>query len=284
MSFVLCAWFFTHKKPDYYEELTLKLTDSEIPYIGVSIEGDQYSMVIDLGSRFEMDIKSDVLKNLSKLRLGTEKWRNFRGNEFTRPSYILPKIEIGSLVFNNPSAVETLLLEVDDCIIWRDPNEEKKYQKTVGSLGRKFFKSLNLLFDVQRSKMIATNNLNKLKNNGYDLKTYLKTPFELHSKGIILQVNTDVGVLRLLLDTGATSTFIHDKLYPLNMERVFDCRGLPTLNSQLFSISGRDFGEKKLYFLAMTDEIQEFDGALGMDFIKEHVMYIDFFETEIYLQ
>ena len=276
--------FFYVKKSRSYEEISLDLNEYAFPYINVFIEEFQYPMVVDLGSRLEMTLQSEYLKQLSRYPNGQEKWKNFKGNEFVRSNYKIPEATIGSIKFENIKVTEEFLEEKDDCTIWSDPSVEKTPQKTVGSLGRTLFKSTNLLFDVRKSKMIATNNFNKLKDSGYDLKTYLKIPFIANSKGMVLEVDTDIGNLRLFLDTGFTLTMVREQLYPVFIEKVFDYRGLPTCTLKKFSIGGRDFGSKDLFFLKMTKDLQEFDGFLGMDFIKDHVIYIDFSKSEIYIQ
>ncbi len=277
-------WFYTLKNQNYYEEITLGFTASELPYINISIGCEQYSMVVDLGSRFEIDMKSDTLKHLPKSRLGTEKWKNFKGSEFIRPSYILPEIRIGSLVFTNSSVVEVFTTDREDSVIWRDQKGSKISPKTAGSLGRKLFKSLNLLFDIRKSKMVISNDLKKLKKHGYDLKTYAKVPFTLHPKGIILNIDTDIGGLNFILDTGSTCTTIHNYLHPVNKSKVFDHRNLSNFCSKKFAVGSTDFGPKRLYFLNMSKDLQEFDGLLGMDFIKEHVIYVDFSKNEIHIR
>lgn len=284
LVFSLCVWFFAYKKPDYYEDISLKFTDSEIPYIDVSIEGLQCPMGVDLGSRLEMTLQSGYLKQLSRYPNGEEKWKNFKGNEFVRSNYKIPEAKIGSIKFENIKVTEEFLEEKDDCTIWSDSSVEKTPQKTVGSLGRTLFKSANLLFDIRQSKMIVTNNFNKLKDNGYDLTNYLKIPFIANSKGMVLEVDTDIGNLRLFLDTGFTLTMVREQLYPVSIQKVFDYRGLPTCILKKFSIGGKNFGSKDLYFLKMAKDLQEFDGFLGMDFIKDHVIYIDFSKSELYIQ
>ncbi len=284
MFFASCAWFCAHKELDYHEELSLNFTDSGLPCVDISVEGNICPVVIDLGSRLEMNLQSEVLQSLSKFPAGTEEWRNFRGIEFTRINYKIPEIKLGSLCFKNSIATEELLNEEECHIIWRDPSVEKKHRKTVGSLGRKLFKSVNLLFDIRNSKMIATNDFNRLKNSGYDLKTYLEIPFVFHPKGIMLNIDADIGNLRLLLDTGTTSTVIHEYLYPADTDKIFDYRGLPIFSSEKFCIKDRDFGPIDLYFLKMTEKLYDIDGLLGMDFIKEHVIYVDFSKNKIYIQ
>lgn len=243
-------------------------------------------MSVDLGSKLEMTLQSEYLRQISRSPIGKESWKNFKGSEFVRSSYKISEAKIGSLKYEDIIVTEEFLEEIGECIVWRDPNAEKTPRKTVGSLGRTLFKSnnTNLLVDIRQSKMIVTNDFKKLRDSGYDLTTYVRIPFVPNPKGMILKVNTDIGDLNLLLDTGFTCTMLREQLYPLGIEKTFDYRGFPTLTSKTFSIGDRDFGSKDLYFLNMAKELQEFDGALGMDFIRDHVIYVDFSKNEIYIQ
>lgn len=60
--------------------------------------------------------------------------------------------------------------------------------------------------------------------------------------------------------------------------------GFPSLSSDTFSIGGTNFGSKPLYFIDITEELDEIDGFLGMDFIKDHVIYIDFDHHILYIK
>lgn len=176
MSAVLFIFF---KQQGYYVALPVKVGGSSIPYVYVKIDGVTVPLEVDLGSRLEMKIYSDTLRKIHKRPYGTEKWKNFRGTEFEYPTFILPKVEIGSLALKNPIIVEFLSGESEGCIIWEDSNREKSIPEVVGHIGRGLLKKVNLLLDMESSKLILTDNKKKLKKAGYDLETFEKVPFEL---------------------------------------------------------------------------------------------------------
>lgn len=284
LGLIVGLFFFFSKDRVYYETLTVKFEASDLPYVDVMIEGMNYSLIIDLGSRLEMDIYSDVLKRLNKSPYGTEEWKNFQGKDSKHQTYILPKVELGSLVLKNSVVVELPAKERQDYLIWKDPTQKKQPSETVGYLGRGLLKKMNFLLDIQQAKMILTNSLNKLRDNGYNLDSFIKIPFTLTSKGIVIEVKTDLGSMKLLLDTGTTWTMLHEFLYPQNTEKKASCYGFPVFTSSEFSMSGTDFGNQDLYFLTMTKELHDIDGLIGMDFIKNHVMYLDFSANVLYIQ
>jgi hypothetical protein len=45
-------------------------------------------------------------------------------------------------------------------------------------------------------------------------------------------------------------------------------------------IGGLNFGEIDLYAYDFSDKFAEFDGVLGMDFCRKHVIYLDFNEKK----
>lgn len=58
----------------------------------------------------------------------------------------------------------------------------------------------------------------------------------------------------------------------------------PEVISSTFDMSLAHFGEQTFYFMPMGEELKDIDGFLGMDFIKKHVMYIDFDRKVLYIQ
>ena len=277
------CWSFYKQKP-YYTELPLKFLVSNSPYIDVTIEGADYPLKISLGSRLEVEIHSDVLKQFNKYPSGVEKWKNIRGKEFEQQTYTLPEIRVGSIVFRNPTVVDYPPELGKESNIRSASEEVKSTAETVGCLGRGLLKQVNMLLDVGRAKVIFTNSFKKLKDGKYDLTTFEKSSFKLDPKGIIIEVDTDLGKMKLLLNTGFTVTMLHEFLYPQKGEKIVDSSGFAFLTSSKFVINNHDFGSKGLYFLNMTEELNVIDGALGMDFISKHVMYIDFSKKVLYIQ
>ena len=283
-SLLSIAYIVSRLNKGYYEMLPVQFEASNIPYINVTIEGMSVPLEVDLGSRLEMNLYSDVLQKFHKRSYGVERWKNFRGTQFEYPTYILPKIALESLSFKNLVVAEFPVERRGESVIWRDPEQEIPPDKTVGHLGRGFLQKMNLLLDMESSKLIITNRPKKLKEEGYDLRTFKKIPFKLKKKGIVVKVDTDLGKMKFLLDTGFTLTTVHEFLYPKNLEEENRLYDLPWLTSTDFTMNGTNFGSQDLYFLSMTKELNHLDGILGMDFIEKHVIYIDFSKKLLYIR
>ncbi len=267
----------------YFEIASIELTRSNLPCIDIKIEGENYPIMVDLGSRFGLCINDEVLAKLNKTRRGIQVSRNIWGTKFKHPKYIIPKLELGSLCFEKSSVTRISAEEKEAVLIWR--KEGKKLPaESIGEIGRGLLKKFNLLFDIQKSRMIATNDTEALQKEGYSVDSFIKIPFKLDYRGIVLKVKTDLGQLKLILDTGTTLTFLKDSMLPKDGEVSIGYHGLSSINSNRFAIGGTEFGPQNLTFLKMADKLGELHGLLGMDFIQNHVIYIDFSKKVLYIQ
>jgi hypothetical protein len=83
----------------------------------------------------------------------------------------------------------------------------------------------------------------------------------------MINVETDTGMLKLLLDTGATCTAVR----------------APCLNStSKFILVGHDFGTQSIFPIDLMPTA-DWDGLLGMNFLREHSLFIDYPNKVIYL-
>ena len=105
----------------------------------------------------------------------------------------------------------------------------------------------------------------------------IKFPFECQSVGMIINVETDLGVKKYLLDTGATHNFIYDK-EPSE-------KTIPNqIVSSKFILGGYDFGEQILTKLRDPLPFANEQGAVGMEFLKHHVIFIDYPNKALYIK
>lgn len=280
---VFCGVIFFQKISSYHTHIPVKFKLSRAPYVDVSIQGACYPMTLDLGSRLELELFSEHMQNLKKKFLGIETYRNFRGIEHKRSAYSLGKSQLGSFTFSNPTVVEDYASDRKAYLLYSN-RSDKDPPDPVGTIGRGLLKKVNLLLDSKNSKLILSNSFFRLKRDGYDLRKYSKVPFEMTPKGIIVNVSTDLGASRLLLDTGCTKTILHTSKYPGDISKAKKQYDLPLINSKTFSIQGLDYGDIDVFFIKMTKELNDIDGFLGMDFIENHVMYIDFTKQLIYIE
>lgn len=271
-------WFCTPKL--YYFEIPVNFELSKVPSTDVYIDGNHYLVKIDLGSKLELSLNKSILDRIKNKRFnGNAEWKDCFCNEYTSSSYVIAKIGIENLTFSNVIAVE----EREDCknntTLW---NVHHIPDREVGALGRSLLAKRNLLLDFRNFRIVASNDIKKLKQNGFNIEACIKVPFEMTKIGLTLRVNTDMGVKNFCLDTGSTLTFVKlvvSKGKPCLQDRY----GVCFFSTSKFEIGGINFGSVKLYPLAISDKLEEIDGLLGMDFLKKHVTYIDFHNKVIYI-
>jgi len=71
------------------------------PTVDVSIQGNLYSLEIDLGSSFPFSLSEEILQNINKTDYGTAEWSDFKGQKYQSPAYTIPEVKIDNLTFTN---------------------------------------------------------------------------------------------------------------------------------------------------------------------------------------
>lgn len=245
----------------YFESIPVTLGPRNQPIIDVSVEGITHPFNLDLGSSVAFSLSEKILQKIDRTKYGTSTWFDFRGNPYESPLYIIPEIKIGNLIFSNVFANRDSEDFHANATIEGDP------QQFPGVIGLPILEKYNLFLDFPRSKIYASNDHLSLQKRGLLSQNLLSIPFTPHSDGIILNVETDTGIQRLMIDTGATLTVMRTSH--------------PTFTKK-FCIMGHDFGERSIKVLDLSPQF-DFDGSIGMDFIKEHPIFIDYVNKVIFI-
>lgn len=262
----------------YHLEIPMDFSNANIPYIEVDIEGMAHHLEIDTGSLFALSMTKELLGKIDKKELvGMNEWWDLAGNRYESPTYLLSSMSIGDITASDIPVQQ----EDDDFVTnntFKDKNEEEEDKQ--GTIGWPFLCQMNLLFDCRNYKFRITNNNKKLLDEGYYLHEMTKVPFELND-GIVLQVETDFGVKRAMLDTGCTLNHIRSSLVreKASEKGKFD---LPQYFSSKFVMGTEDFGKMGFYHYEFDTEVLE-DIILGMEFMDEHVIYLDFYNKFAYI-
>ena len=267
----------------YHSCISITFNQSNIPLALVDIQGEKYALAIDLGDKFSLSLNRHALKNLGKMPHSPLHNRDAWGKSYETQAYILSKIKIGDLSFNDVIVAEVNEAFVKNTTLWAETdNLEELLKDRFGTIGRGLLGELNLLLDVKNSLIFVSNNIKKLKKDGYNLEQLIKVPFETGRTGVVLSINTDIGTIKLSIDTGSTVSLLRSSLFQdekLNAQK----HGLPVYATSKFQIGNKDFGNTNLYLFDMTPELNEIDGVLGMDFLKNHVVYIDYKNKVVYI-
>jgi hypothetical protein len=277
---VVCHLF---EKP-YHMHLPIVVSAQGTPLIEAVIQNQTHLLEIDLGSKFQVTLNKQFLDHLEKIPKGILSNRDMKGKAYEAPAYEIPLITIGELIFDHVIARENneeFFTNNTFCMNQTDSTAALK-DKT-GSIGRALLEQRNLLLDIKGSRLFISNDREELKNAGYDLSKFKKAPFQTGKSGVILISNTDLGKTRLSLDTGSAISYIRNT--PANTFKTKkDKSGLAAAALSKFEIGGHDFGNVDLYIQDISADWHEFDGILGLDFIKKHAIYFDYANRMVYIQ
>lgn len=260
------VWFYFFKN-NYYCCIPVSFEKYDFPSIKVSIGNQTFPLELDIGSRFPMFLNKEILDKIDKKQFGVGQWREVDGNWHESPKYLVPEININSL-----SVKDITINEI----------KEDQFSRT-GKLGKFLGGDFNLLLDFQHSRIIACDSISKLKRKGLLKDDWIKIPLEVGRAGIILKVKTDIGLLRLAINTAATKTGVRSSIVQ-NRDLMESDSKWQIYNSSLFQIGKIEFNNTDLYVYDIATELNEIDGFIGMDFLKSHSMYIDYINQFIYLE
>jgi hypothetical protein len=247
---------------EYFHSLPVTFKESGLPVLEVLIGEKNYPLELDLGAYSELSLREEVLRNIDKVSNGTAEWRDFKGNVYTAPAYTLPQIKIGDLEFNEVNTQQTreefhVNTQLSGSIF-----------QPIGTIGRPILEKYNLLLDFPHNMIYASDRCSKLQEAELLSQNLLKIPFIAHKDGILLIAETDRGPRRLILDTGSTHTAIRDADF--------------TTTSQ-FRIMGYDFGKRSLFPIPLMAAV-DYDGYLGLDFLRERKVFIDYGQRCLFIE
>lgn len=256
---------------------------ANVPLAQTNIQGKTYLLEVDLGSKFPLTLRRDVLKGLKKDICGNLDGRDVMGNFYTSPAYKLEKINIQGLEFKDVQTKEVHDdYVINTTLITEKLSESEILSENVGVIGRPLMEQRNLFLDFSHSRMIVCDEISDIRKWGFFLKDFVSFPFDIGRTGIIVVVDTDLGSLRLSLDTGSTLSLIRADEIESSLE-LSEEFALPYVTTEKFVMGGQDFGSMPLYFFDITEELYEIDGLLGMDFLKDHPIYIDYKNRLIFI-
>lgn len=252
---------------------------SRCPLVKVSIDQSTFLLLVDLGSYYMMGLKKEVLEKIpsKKKTEKTTEYSDVKGNVYHSPGYLIPQIHIGE-VDGSPF----LAREEDPYFLTHGssitpPGEKsisklkkKRLSKVDGHLGLGTFAQHQWFFDFPHSRMYFSNEKNAYEEQ---IRHFIKTPFLAEILGVILLIETDQGTKRFLLDTGSTCTCL---------KRTTEVENI--LRTNKFIIGNTDYGPRSLFVFDLSHEIGDYDGILGIDFLRKIAFHLDFENKIAYFQ
>jgi len=267
--------FFFFPKKSYFSCANIQYSSRSIPTTKIKIGDKEYLVEIDLGSKTPLILSKKNLSDLPKKEKKEKmEFRDFKGNKYVSNTYILQKMNIGNIILH-----DVIVREINEDYS-RNTSIISDSNKEFQSIGRPPFEKFKILLDFKNDRLFISNDLNKLKKLGYDISSFIRTECKMGRTGLILEVKTDLGKKRLSIDTGSTITSLRSSS---EIKKTGKKLTLPIFTTEKFMIGDKDYGALDLFLLDITPELNEMDGFLGMDFIKNHVIYVDFPAKVVYI-
>ncbi|MBS0620968.1 MAG: hypothetical protein JSS61_05880 [Verrucomicrobia bacterium] len=277
----------------------LDFTPANIPEMQMQVENATLHAKVDLGWDGGVVLPRGMIRSLKEKSFKKRKsFFGVRGRSYESDVYELPNINIGKLKLLSVWAEEQNEEFLEDGSIKK--SEQEPPEKHFGRIGWQVFKPFNLFLDCDHSIMALCDSLDTIKSQGYSIETFVEAPLLLDRGTIDFVVMTEAGPLRCVLDTGSTWNLLNKDFESSKQDhRIIDLDHLngkpsefnPTnedlivLNpenqweTKTFQISGIDFGP--VDFVKMKSPIG-LDAIIGMEFIDEHLIFIDFRNNKIY--
>lgn len=268
-----------HKKSTFQAVIPVTFSSSELPVFNIAIDQNLYAVELDLGSAMSLVLKEQDLNQIKKQEDGIQKWSGIKGDCYTSRAFIVPQIAIKNLIFKNLRVIEHTIETENSAVLLGPPCSEK----LSGIFGREALEDHLLFLDFPNNRMILCDNNQFLTDQGVLLNEYIKAPFILDKMGILFEVETDFGTQTFLLDTGSTLNMISDESVKHLEWRRDSTDTFGVGETEKFMIGGKNFGKTDLVSYKIHT-CNKYEGILGMEFLREHPVYIDFPGKALYFR
>ncbi len=269
------------ENPSLFESISVtEFNPADLPCINIEIEGKKFLAILDLGFCGYISLFSSSLSKIEEKSFvkTISKW-GFRGKENISNVYKIPKMSIQNVGFYNPTLEEENESQRKDSILI---SSNDKPRKEVGKLGWFLFEKSSLFLDLGHSKIAICDSPETFTNQGYSLNHFTKIPFWDSRNLIEFKITTPNGPICCFLDTGCTSNLLNtDNLNNESMEDLY-LNEKNYVNFSTFKIGGKDFGPITFRPIPIKLPIKV-DAILGIEFLFEHQVLIDFKNHQIYI-
>lgn len=267
------------QKRTYFSTIPVRMSSANLPCISAIIDGESFSVVLDLGLRGEFSLPRKHLERISHKKLvGTDRIYSFMGNNYLVPFYKVPRASIQAASWREPVIGERCDEYAREIRIIHDKDDP--VDEYDGAMGWLLFREMNLLLDFGNGKAVICDGLGTLRKRGYLVDSWVRTPL-LIDRGIVeCEATTPDGIIRCFLDTGTTCNFLHKEMPGKSMaDACLDHNNFVEYSS--FKVGETELGPIVLRQVPVRLPISV-PVVLGMDFFLNHQVFIDFVEGYLY--
>lgn len=257
---------------------------SSSPLTKITIEGKQYTLLIDTGSSHALDLHKRVLDEIQEKEfIQITRYFDLQGTPYPVSKFQVPEVTLDRNLRLNKLIVHEENIDFltkgtnagRTRSFWGKIREQLELFFIDGRIGWPSFEQTACFFDFQNASLFLAKNIEILREEGIlVLENFIKVPLDFSKCGPVLSAQTEQGVKKFLLDTGASqSVYKEPNLQSKEVTHL-------TLN-----IGGCELDCWDFWPYPMTSElIRELDGILGIDFFKSHRICFDSQGGYIYIQ
>lgn len=260
----------------YFEIIPIeKYSLGKIPCLQIQVEDRSYIFELDSGFFGGLDASPNFIEKISDKQFSYNRTTcGIKGKEYSRSVYVIPKVKVGSSVFRNVFIQEGYSDEFNnDSVLFE--NGEDSLVREDGRIGWQLFSQSNLFLDLKNSRIAFSDSVETLREHGYFVESFTKTSLILDRGLAEIDTRTTSEKIRCVLDTGATWNIINRELENEGEDPE------ETLKFPTFKIGEDDFGPIAFHPVPINLPIQV-DAMLGMEFFSEHVVFLDFKNSQAY--
>ncbi|MEW2739975.1 aspartyl protease family protein [Providencia sp. PROV130] len=260
----------------------LSYNEIGIPIINLEIENKKLSLMLDTGSSEGLHLEnSNIKKIFNNKSLDVKNKTPYRymdilGNENNVTSWTVDKLSISNVTFNNVKIVELQP--------WGLNIGEKIIQTEVVGLG--IFYEKKIILDFKKNKLII------LKDTPEYTKNWSSYPIEQTESGLKITAYAQNKPLNFIIDTAASHSIVFSSRLS-NKNKYLGCNVISSeaLNSDcnvqnilIRDVKGNMQNEYAIAINSLPSKNIEFDGLLGMSFMKNKIILIDLAKKVLYIQ
>ena len=252
-----------------------------IPSLTTQIENQIFLVKFDLGCSDCIYLAPNTLNKIEdKTFQKMKKYYGFRGKEYERKVYDIPKAQIGNITFWHPPVSEESEAFQRDSIILKGGVEPPLPEE--GRVGWKLFENTNLLLDLKNSKIAFCDSVETLKKEGYPTESFIRTPLLFMHNMLQIETKTPKGRMYCWLDTGASWNMLNIETNDTMTLEQLAWEVDKSVSIPVLEISGHIFGPFQFHQIPIQLPFQV-QAILGMEFFNEHLVFLDFDENYAYI-
>lgn len=246
------------------------------PFIVASFEGTKHPFIIDTGAAYHAILDETIANNLKEKKFfSTIKLTDFDQNTHQLDEFYAEKIKFCDINFGKFFFLIPSTPFFGHNHYSKEPKHVLSFNTSTDNpfsyLGHLLLGKMGLYIDFKHSilKFYKTG-LVPLYNWPFGFLNFeSKLPLQYsHALGPVCLVDTDMGKMRFLLDTGCPISIIHpDKLNHLSPEQSSVCL-------KKFKINHKNFGPVTITLEPKTP-LDQIDGILGLDFFENKELFLN---------